>query len=79
MSRFSLSRQVSQGRVGARIGGPPRATRGGRPPAVRAVMLGGLAVVALLTFAWIDGGEEPIHPIVVPVELVPAAPGETAR
>jgi hypothetical protein len=42
-------------------------------------MLGGLALVALLTFAWIDGGEEPIHPIVEPVELVPAAPGETAR
>ena len=28
-----------------------------------------LAIAALAALAWIDGGEEPLHPIVQPVEL----------
>ena len=29
----------------------------------------GAAVIALLAVAWIDGGEEPVHPIAEPVVL----------
>jgi hypothetical protein len=35
----------------------------------RAKWYAGLALVLALAVAWIDGGEEPLHPIVQPVEL----------
>ncbi|MFL0356856.1 hypothetical protein ACI5KX_10305 [Erythrobacter sp. GH1-10] len=41
----------------------------------RAPIYAGLAVLAVLVLAWIDGGEEPIRPIVQAVEV----PGVTAE
>ncbi|MEE4207476.1 MAG: hypothetical protein V2I39_14370 [Erythrobacter sp.] len=70
MSRFSLSRQASQGRIGARIGQPTAARRRtGLAPRGRTALLVGLALLAVLGFAYVDGGEEPIHPIAEPVAL----------
>jgi hypothetical protein len=70
MSRLSSSRRSGEGRIGARIGNRNRARRGPiAPPAARGGLLVGAAVIALLAFAWIDGGEEPIRPIVQPVAL----------
>jgi hypothetical protein len=39
----------------------------------RIVLWVAVLVVLLLIFAWIDGGEEPVHEIVQPVELPGAA------
>lgn len=38
----------------------------------RAGLFAGIAALLLMAFAWIDGGEEPLHTIVQPV----AVPGE---
>ncbi|MEO0872716.1 MAG: hypothetical protein AAFY19_12285 [Pseudomonadota bacterium] len=38
----------------------------------RVVLFAGVAALLLVAFAWIDGGEEPLHTIVQPV----AVPGE---
>lgn len=35
-------------------------------------VMAGLVLFALIVLAWVDGGEEPLHPIVQPVQL----PGE---
>lgn len=42
--------------------GPARAKR-------RAVLFAGLAALLLMAFAWMDGGEEPLHTIVQPVAV----------
>ncbi|KPP90303.1 hypothetical protein [Erythrobacter sp. HL-111] len=75
MSRVSLSRRSSEGRIGARIG-PPRAAprrRNGFARLGRATLVAGLALLAVLAFAFVDGGEEPIRPIAEPVDLAERA------
>lgn len=34
----------------------------------RMVLIGGALIVLVLAVAWLDGGEEPLHPIVVAIE-----------
>ena len=48
----------AQGRLGQR-----------KPPRRRTYVLAGLAAAVIVTLAYIDGGEEPIRPIVETVEL----------
>jgi len=75
MSRLSSSRRSGEGRIGARIGARHRARRSPvAPPAARAGLLVGAAVIVLLGLAWIDAGEEPIRPIVERV-----APAESSE
>lgn len=70
MSRLSSSRASGEGRIGARIGARNRARRGPvAPPAAQAGLAVGAVVIVLLGLAWVDGGEEPIRPIVQPVAL----------
>lgn len=43
--------------------------RGQRRVRVRWALVAGAAALALLALAWVDGGEEPLRPIVEPVAL----------
>ena len=73
MSRFSPSARSGSGQIGAIVGGnrSSRPTRKARASALRrrAPLWIGAALAGVLAIAWIDGGEEPIHPIVEPVAL----------
>jgi len=40
----------------------------------KTLLLGGLSLFVLLLFAWIDGGEEPIHAITEPITVPPGEP-----
>lgn len=43
--------------------------RGQRRVRVRWALVAGAAALALLALAWVDGGEEPLRPIIEPVAL----------
>lgn len=62
----------SEGRIGARIGGPGKRARGSRPVA-RLSLFALAALGAVLVIAWIDGGEEPIRPIIQQVSFAEGA------
>ncbi|MEE4318051.1 hypothetical protein [Erythrobacter dokdonensis] len=59
----NLSRPLAPRQILAREPAPRPRLRLGRVAVVVLVML------ALATLAWVDGGEEPLHPIAQPVEL----------